>query len=606
MYPVSEEYKDSVLAQIRKVTGKVQIDFTDPFIDQSITVTTSENANVSYPNQTADTAVNPVGKIASLDGSWVLGEYVLAPNPDQSRYSQMGWWGSQLSSTGGEFSPPYPSIAVEFAGRPIDTLKVVGDNARMEYPVDFEINLYDETDTVLHTESVTGNAEVSWSKTLPSTVTGVTKMDLTITKWSHEGRQVKILEFFTSLQRIFESDDILKIKLLEEREVGQNNLPIGTISAAELEIQLNNELREFDAHNEHSPLYQTVKANRRIKAWLGVEKEDKTVEYVPLGVFWSGDWDVPEDDLYAKTVGRDRLEMLMQTTYTTSVVKQDVTLYELAQDVLIDAGLTPDDYWIDPDLENFIVPYGYFAPQSHREALRKIAEAGLGQVYCDRNGVIRIEGASYLEFQINSVIEITPEDYFRKNNPVRVIANQIEVETQPLIVGSVEEICTVTDSGDKTLTLNYNSVPCINVSANITGGTITDAIYYAWGAVVTVSAVGEFTITLSGQPLKVGNKVLIAKQNDESIKDVGLKSFRFPVNPLVQTPLIAETIADILLTHYSTSARDLELEWRGDPAILLGDRITVTDNNGSADYYVIKQELDFTGALRAKLSGKKV
>ena len=56
---------------------------------------------------------------------------------------------------------------------------------------------------------------------LDEPVTQVEKMELEITKWSHAGRQAKILEFFTSIQEVYEGDDIILVHLLEEREVSQ-------------------------------------------------------------------------------------------------------------------------------------------------------------------------------------------------------------------------------------------------------------------------------------------------------------------------------------------------------------------------------------------------
>lgn len=268
MYAVSFEFQENIKAQTRRIYGKIQIDYTDPFIDQSITITANEEANISYPAQTADNAVKPIGKIASLDGSWVLdGSYVLAPLDS----TQMGWWGSQLAGTGGAFTAPYPTLTAAFLPRPITRLKVVGDSDREEYPVDFNIKLYNSIDALLYTETVTANTLISWSKTLDSAITQVTKMVLEITKWSHEGRQAKIVEFFTSIQEIYEGDDILMINLLEEREVSQGSLPVGNISSNEIDIRLYNNNRKFDAGNTQSPLYQTLKQNRRIKAWLGTD-----------------------------------------------------------------------------------------------------------------------------------------------------------------------------------------------------------------------------------------------------------------------------------------------------------------------------------------------
>ena len=91
MYPISQEFQEKIKQQIdRRTFGKVQIDYTDPFLDQSITVVANENANVSYPAQTADAVSEPFAKIASLDGSWVLdGTYALAPTPQEAETKQI-------------------------------------------------------------------------------------------------------------------------------------------------------------------------------------------------------------------------------------------------------------------------------------------------------------------------------------------------------------------------------------------------------------------------------------------------------------------------------------------------------------------------------------
>lgn len=274
MYPVSQEFHNQMQADKRRVYAKCQIDYTSPFMDQSVDITTSENAYISYSGQTADGLTEPYAKFASLDGTWTLGDgYEPAPGPDEARFVQMGWWGEQLAGAGGAFTTPYPALTVEFFPRPIDSLKVVGDSKREEWPVDFSITLYDKNNTLLHTETVTGNNEVAWSKPLGAVTTGVTKMMIEITRWSHEGRQVKILEFFSSLAEVYEGEDIISIRLLEEREVGQESLPVGNISSNEIEIRLLNQDGKFDVGNVNSPLHGLLRANRRIQVWLGAHSE---------------------------------------------------------------------------------------------------------------------------------------------------------------------------------------------------------------------------------------------------------------------------------------------------------------------------------------------
>ena len=163
-------------------------------------------------------------------------------------------------------------------------------------------------------------------------------------------------------------------------------------------------------------------------------------EYVPLGTFWSLDWDSPDDTLEATVTARDRMELLRKGTYQTSQVQQNKTLYELAEIVLQDAGLTSDEYIIDTDLQNIIIPYAWFNPMSHREALRLIAEAGLAAAFQNRDGKIQIE--SFLITGDEPVLEITEDDYFpplRAPSRQDQVANEIIVDTQPLRPAAVAE-----------------------------------------------------------------------------------------------------------------------------------------------------------------------
>ena len=275
MYPVTQDFLDKMKADRRQVLARVAIDYTDPFMDQSLTIEASENANVSYPQQTADSVDQTTRKYACLDGTWDLttGEYHLAPSENMLSQAQMGWWGAQFADQDGYFSQPYPTLTVRHLPRPIRSLRVVGDIAREEWPVDFTVKLYGPDDTLLKTETITDNDQISWSKTLDPQVLDVAKQVLEITKWSHAGRCAKIVEFFTSIREVYETGDLISIRLLEEREASQGSLPVGNISANEVTIALNNESKKFDLDNENSPLKNLLKPNRRIQVWLGINIE---------------------------------------------------------------------------------------------------------------------------------------------------------------------------------------------------------------------------------------------------------------------------------------------------------------------------------------------
>lgn len=640
MLPVTQVFQDKIRATKRCLFGKVQIDYSDPFIDQSIQMSTNEDNYTSYPRQIADGLQEPLGKYITLDQTWTLGDssFVLSPEPGEEEKAQMGWWGSSLSDANGGFATN-PKLTITFFSRPIRSLKVVGDSKRVEFPIDFVITLYGENDVVLYQETVTENTQVSWTKGIEQ-INEVVKMKLEISKWNMANRCVKILEFFTSIQETYGQDDIFFIHLLEEKETSSGSLPIGNISSNEIDIRLANENGKFDVGNKQSTIYNLLKVNRRIKAWIGIENNNGEKEFVPLGVFWTTDWNTPEDEIYVELTARDRLEQLRKTTYSNSQVQMNKTLYDLATMVLKDSGLKDVEYWIDEELKDIVIPYSYFEPQSHREILRQIAEAGLGQVYCDRNGVVRIEGpsftqnriensvaAAFLEAEFPANVEVvdaygvTSDDYFSKNNPSRQsqVANIVEVETQPLRPDVEQEIyrsneaMPINAGQTKTVTIFFNNTPCIDVSLSTEGtGAIQNSTMYAWGADVKVSsdADGSFLIIASGKPLIIINKDRAVAKDETSIIDNGEIKYSFPINPLVQTLDVAQNIADKLLQYYKDPRRDLTMEWRGNPALELGDVIITNDyareSSGEYGYYYItKQEIEFNGSLRAKLEGRR-
>lgn len=619
MYPVSQAFQDHMRADLRRIEARVTIDYTSPDLDQSLAVSASEQANVSYPQQTADGVAQATYKWASLDGSWVLdGTYHLAPGPqDLARY-QFGWWGSQLAGSNGAFSDPYPSLTVTHIPRPVHTLRVVGDSARGEWPVDFRIDLYGPDDVLLYSETVTGNAAVEWSKALPTPVLDVARQVLTITKWSHAGRQAKVMEFFTSIQETYYSGDVVEIKLLEEREASQGSLPVGNVSANEIAIRLANEGDKFDVTNQQSPLWGLLKPNRRIRAWLGI-RDDQTgqVEEVPLGTFWSLDWDSPDDALEATVVARDRLELLRKSTYQPGAVQQNVSLYALAEQVLHDAGLLPGEYWIDPALQQIVIPWAWLSPTSHREALRITAEAALAVVYADRDGVVRIETMGSVP--ADPVLTITADDYFPPlQAPSRQdqVANEIVVTTQPLRPEDPQEVyksttpVTVPAGQTVTVTVQYTKRPVIEAQAVLDnpppGVSIKSATYYAWGAEITLRNTGaaqaDVTLVITGKPLSVQGGEQVVARDQTSITEHGVLRYEFPDNPLVQTLAQAQAIAQALLASAKDPRRDIEVEWRGNPALELGDRVTVVGQ----DVHVIRQEITWAGALSARLTGRKV
>lgn len=639
MRNASEAYNEEIRDLFkREIDIKVQIDYSDPEIAQGIEVIAQEN-RTSYSQQVVDGNEDMTHAFASLDGSWKLEQenHYLAPSSMEiGLRMQYGLWGSQLSDENGNFAIP-PIVTVTFISRPMRDLKLIGDNKRNEYPVDFDFKLYDTDGIEKYVLEVRGNNEVHWNYDIPD-ITNISKMEIHILKWNLPNRVIKIVELFTSIQEVYNKDDIISIRLTEEREV-INAIPIGNISSNEVEITLLNNKGKFDVGNINSPLYGLVKANRMLRAWIGTKSQ-----LIPLGLFWSIDWDIATYEKFAKVVGRDRLERLRKTDYTSSQVEINKSVYDLAESILLDVGLNHSHFILDEELKDIIIPYAYFKPSTHRECLRLLAEASAGQVYCDREGYIRFEGPSFMErkgqkIDVTAFLQsdfpaetesldiygIGENEIFKKTNPSKIskMANRVIVDTNPLTLKPQQEIYRNNEpiilqaSVIKKEIIYFNTTPCIDVTLSVTGNAvILNSKIYAWGAeieLMSANNVNDIVLTAIGKPLVIENRNSIIVENAESIVDNGIVEYKVTLNHLIQNSTMAQNIADRILEYFSEAHRDLELNWRGNPALELGDVIMVDDYKNKEEgleikglYYITSNGLEYEGGLTANLTGRRM
>ncbi|MDQ7794158.1 MAG: hypothetical protein RDU89_07060 [bacterium] len=604
---------------LRQLYGKVEITYTDPFLDETIEAEATETGRYTYPDQTADNVLESPHKWLSLHRNVLDGTF--HPLPADRRFS-VGWWGATLANASGVLSPA-PQLTIRFLPRPVFELQVVGDGQLCEYPVDFDINLLDNQDNLLHREVVTGNAEVIWHKTLAAPVTGVARMVLTVRRISRPLAVPKVVELYTSVVETYEGADLVAIRLTEEMEPDSaTTLAIGNISANELVVRLNNTSRRFDAGNPYSPLRGLLRPNRRLRAWIGVEVVEGEIEWHPLGLFWTQHWRSPETEIYAEATGWDRLELLRASEFDGGVY-QDHSLYELAELVLADAGLEPEEYVLDSQLESIVVPWAWFEATNHRGALQRIAAAAPGRVYCDRDGRIVVQ---VYEPPPDPQFTFDRSNVFRKDHPVPwwQVVNYVEVRTsprmlsEPLQVHSSTEAFVVPAGGEVERVHAFDSQPVTEAQVpEIEAGpdvTVADWHAYADRMVVRYANAGAqdqqvTQVTISGRRLERTSGTLAVARDDESIRQLGRQALPEPVeHEWIQGTARAQAIADGLLAAYSIPRRDLSIEARGNPALRLGDRVRAAEylDLVYADYYICRQVVEWDGGLKVWLDAQRI
>lgn len=399
---------------IRKFHGKVEITWTDPYIDASIAVSANDENYVHSLCDSIEQAANLKEiipkKWAHLDGNIKAnGTYYPMPGTNlTAANNEIGWWGGIRCNSNGEWAAN-PILTVIFASRAIHAINVIGNNYLGEYPVSFIVRIYTLSGDVVPvlTETVTNGVGAGWSrskvidtdatavkwiKALNPVIGTAQKMELEIVKWSTGFRVVKIAEFYTSIVTTYTDDDILSLKLTEESDIAEGTIPIGNISCNELDLKLQNIDDQFFIGNTDSPIYTLLKKNRRIRAWIGIEIADGSTEYKLLGTFFSGDWDASELATFARTSARDRMELLRTSDFEISELYENITLYDLAVEVLDDAVIKIPDlvYNIDITLDDFTLPYAWFKKQSYFQCIKDIVGACMGRAYMDRNDVLQL------------------------------------------------------------------------------------------------------------------------------------------------------------------------------------------------------------------------
>jgi hypothetical protein len=648
MITVSPEFTAAAAATRRRAKAKVDITWTDPYVDIAVDVTASSVGATSWEDQCADLIKETPHKYFILDGLSTLdGTFWIAPGTQvEANANQFGWYSAEVCDANGDFSTP-PELLVEFAARTVMTLRFVAEPTISEYPVDFEMYVYENGESgsnySYYTE-VTGNSLVEYTKDISAEeLFDVTSIKLVINKWSQANTICKIVEAFEAITDTLFGDSISSMTITEEREIRDGTLPVGNVAANMLDIEFqnvkivrggNSVIDPFFPENDASYLKNFMLPNRRVKPYVGFRLPDLTVEYVCCGTFWTGEWQISDKNFSVSVSCLDRLGLLKQSIFECDTLFVGENLKTIAEYVLQyakDNIPMLDLAWeISDDLEDFVIPLAWFNKKDYAATLRDITEACLGQCYMRKDDVLVITGYSE-NVSTTTDFTITKSMYFDRSQPsnIKDIANYIEVETQPLTESSdVVNVYTsasfvpIDASGSQAnVEVRYTETPVSNATASIsevTGGidvVISGVNYYPWGAVMTIvnntASAGSYKISVTGNVYTVYGQETIVRQDDQSIFEHGTFPYRMPINHLVQSTAVATTIAENLLLSYKNQRRDIILQWIGTPALELGDQINAPEYqrgsiNNTGEFKVIKNVINFDGTLRETTTGRKV
>lgn len=640
MLSFTTDFKSAAMADIRNPRAFVEIYWGDSLSDKNIVITSNDINRIDRTGQLKKSEDDSGGKWAFFGNEFILdGTFEVMPELDVE--PQMGWFNSSFSDALGDFSTA-PWLQVAHDARPYSALKVVGDSEYNEYPVDFTI-------TITHPSGptsipVTGNTDRIWTTSF-SVITGVTAIKIEVTKWSAPTTLLKIIQFSGSFIETYDSSEINNLNILEESNANTGVVPIGSVTANELDLTLLNTDQRFSYGNTDSIYNDVLISGRKIKVWLGfvlpsgtsdvtgdvtgyivlTEGSDK-VGYMPYGIYWSKDWISNNDSMLTQTSAYDIVYQLKQNDFLRSDNYTD-TVGNIIDDIMTDAlNYIPDLEWsVSSDISSISWSGVYFRAVSYLETLKDIMEATLAYSYVDRTGVLIIGSRLDVTTPVSAEQQITESDYFNyESNPkIDELKNSIRVGyTRYEYAVSDEDIYTddtefeiPTGETELQLYISWDKTPVLTSSVTVTfavvssTGTVISSInVYATGADIVVSGTAGDTFTLyaTGRPATLYENTKTIVSDSVSISRYGQREFSLTGNQLITSAEKANELAASILDFYGDLRNDGSLSWPGSTLVAVGDTVEVTefksDTVETKDFFLIKrQSIEFYGALDSEI-----
>lgn len=612
MINVSPEYEKSVYAPSRLTKGRVSFEILDNEAYKDNIKIVTDQCIISNKEQLTNKIRRNTYKYATfesnyfrLDGSFVI--------PPKNINDEVGWWSNTLCGADGMFTP-YQVITFEFNKEHSSMgLTIFFDVLNSEYATMFDIDIYSPNGTVLkHIEATNDSSRYE----LVEQLDGYKNIKITIKKWCNSYRRAKVTEVDFGIIREYEDSKLIKLNILEEMDILSDTLP-----SNELKFTVDNSDKAFNILNPQG-FYKFLKEKQEIKAEIGIELEDESIEYIPMGKYYLKDWQSDEGALTTTFTARDILDRL-EEDFNDSIVG-DTNLYNIAKKALDKVNI---DYEIDEKLK-LIPTKGYLPKATIKQLIQYVAIAGMCAVYQDRiTEKLTIkqfktldESESYIYFcgndlfcglispEVNKGFSMKQIDFDNAYEAPKITLDKLIKSVDIVMSDYVQEVetkeilnTTISIDGQQSLFVSFsNPIYDNNPIFTLTGATTYNIIkVYSNGAYLNITGNGDVTIKATAHQLVIQKTTFTLE--DSSIKEGTTLKIE---NPLIDTPEVAKQVAEWVYKESRLRAL-YEVNWRQNPALELSDIVIIEDSYGEKKQSrILKQEFNYEGYLKGKTSTK--
>lgn len=223
--------------------------------------------------------------------------------------------------------------------------------------------------------------------------------------------RMRIYQMMFGIANTFSNDKVINCSLKDYVS------PISeTIPSMDVSLTIDNQDLYYSPDNPESAIAY-MEIGQEVKVAFGYDVTgNEDIEWLPETTTFLNTWSA--DDVQAKFTATDRFYQLTDTYYKGLYRESGITLYDLALDVLNDAGIEDErEFYLDPYLKQITV-YNPLPAVKHSEALQIIANAGRCALYEDRANKIHLKASFVpdMEVSVNNKTDYSSIENLLKDN----------------------------------------------------------------------------------------------------------------------------------------------------------------------------------------------
>lgn len=223
--------------------------------------------------------------------------------------------------------------------------------------------------------------------------------------------RMRIYQMIFGIANTFSNDKVINCSLKDYVS------PISeTIPSMDVSLTVDNQDLYYSPDNPESAIAY-MEIGQEVKVSFGYDVSGNgDIEWLPETTTFLNTWSA--DDVQAKFTATDRFYQLTDTYYKGLYRPDGITLYDLALDVLNDAGIEDErEFYLDPYLKRITV-YNPLPAVKHSEALQIIANAGRCALYEDRANKIHLKASFVpdMEVSVNNKTDYSSIENLLKDN----------------------------------------------------------------------------------------------------------------------------------------------------------------------------------------------